>query len=61
MHMKRYVTEFADDLLKQVNSNDLMDSEIKQQFRETVADILDNYKQGFITAREAVYCLAAGF
>ena len=56
--MKRYVKEFANDILNSYKKNMLMKQEIKNDGKNFIAYILENCEAGLITDKEAVRLLA---
>lgn len=56
---KRYVTEFANDILKSDAKNTLMRPDIKAARKKKIEEILFEYKGGFTSSREAVMQLAS--
>lgn len=58
MNKKRYVKEFANDILESDKNNNLMKDWLKEERKETIEYILEDYNDGFITSIEAVYKLA---
>lgn len=58
MNKKRYVKEFANDILESDKNNNLMKDWLKEERKEAIEYILEAYNDGFITAIEAVYKLA---
>lgn len=58
MNKNGYVKAFADDILENDKNNKLMKHWLKEERKETIEYILEDYNDGFITAIEAVYKLA---
>lgn len=56
--MKRYVKEFANDILNSDKKNKLMKQEYKDEHRRIVESVLDDYKAGLIGSSEAMYVLS---
>ncbi len=56
--MKRYVKEFANDILNSDKKNPLMKQEFKDKHKKLIASILEDCEAGLITNAEAVYQLA---
>lgn len=54
MYMKRYVIEFANDILNQDKENTLMQPKIKQERKACIDRIINVYKLGLITSMEAI-------
>ena len=48
MNKKRYVKEFANDILENDKNNNLMKDWLKEERKETIEHILDDYNDGFI-------------
>ncbi len=55
--MKRYVTELANDIIKTNRANTLMRDDVRGKIEGIINAILDNYKEGYITAHEAVHTM----
>lgn len=56
--MKRYVTEFANDIRRDIHGNPLMQTCYKVEKINRISDILQAYYNGYISPVEAVKCLA---
>ena len=52
--MKRYVKEFANEILNDDKKNKLMQSQIKKNRKAAIEAILEDCKNGYITNREAL-------
>lgn len=55
--MKRYVTELANDIIRTNKANTLMREDVREKIEHTIAAILEDYKNGYITAHEAVHTM----
>lgn len=52
--MKRYVKEFANEILNDDKKNKLMQSQIKKNRKAAIEEILEDCKDGLITNHEAL-------
>lgn len=52
--MKRYVKEFANEILNDDKKNKLMDSQTKKNRKAAIEEILEDCKSGYITKHEAL-------
>ena len=52
--MKRYVKEFANEILNNDKKNKLMQSQIKKNRKAAIEEILEDCKNGLITNHEAL-------
>ena len=52
--MKRYVKEFANEILNNDKKNKLMDLQIKKNRKAVIEENLEDCKNGFITNHEAL-------
>ena len=52
--MKRYVKEFANEILNNDKKNKLMDLQIKKNRKAAIEEILEDCKNGLITNYEAL-------
>lgn len=56
--MKRYVTEFANDIINTNKNNPLMRNDIKEKIENYIENVLQDYKAGLVTSREAIYLMS---
>lgn len=56
--MKRYVKEFANDVIRTDAKNKLMRDDIRDKRKTAIEYVLTDYKAGLISEREAVKMIA---
>ena len=56
--MKRYITEYANDKIKRITENELMQESIKLDKLEDIRKIVNYAKDGFITDDEIMSILS---
>lgn len=57
--MRRYVREFANDILTQNRKNSLMKPEVKRQIADKIFAIIGAHLRGMITSFEAIKSIIA--
>ena len=56
--MKRYVEDFASDILNSDNENELMTQDAKRKHKQFIESVLDDCKMGLISDAEAVWAIS---
>lgn len=56
--MKQYVFDFAADMMLQDLENELMREDVREDRKQSILAVLDNYKEGCCTTVETMYLIA---